>query len=80
MSLVHLHLSRFGTLLFLGHALVVSAATNAVTEATQKSRLPCDPQIAKTLVARKTPVAPTIDGKLEESVWSHATVSQSHFG
>jgi len=76
MSLVHLHLSRFGTLLFLGHALVVSAATNAVTEATQKSRLPCDPQIAKTLVARKTSVAPTIDGKLEESVWSHATVSQ----
>ena len=76
MSLVHLNLSRLGAFLLLGSTLLVSAATNTVTEATQKSRLPCDPQIAKTLVARKTTVAPKIDGQLEKAVWSQAPVSQ----
>jgi len=76
MSLVHPNLSRLGAFLLLGSSLLVSAATNAVTEATLKSRLPCDPQIAKTLVARKTSVAPKIDGQLEKAVWSQAPVSQ----
>jgi hypothetical protein len=75
MSLVHPNLSRLGAFLLLVSTLLVSAATNAVTEASQKSRLPCDPQIAKTLVARKTTVAPKIDGQLEQEVWSQAPVS-----
>ena len=47
-----------------------------MSEAPQRSKLPCDPQVAKTLVARKTSAAPVIDGKLEESVWSQAVVSE----
>ena len=59
-----------------GSNLTVAAATNTVSEAPQRSKLPCDPQVAKTLVARKTSAAPVIDGKLEESVWSQAVVSE----
>ena len=59
-----------------GSTLTVAAATNTVSEAPQRSKLPCDPQVAKTLVARKTSAAPVIDGKLEESVWSQAVVSE----
>lgn len=76
MSRVHPEFLRLGAPLVLGSSLLVSAATNTVTEATQKSRLPCDPQIAKTLVARRTTVAPKIDGQAEAAVWSQAPVSQ----
>ena len=62
--------------ILLGTSLTLSAATNTAAVAASRAKLPCDPQAAKTLVARKTPVAPVIDGKLEDSVWSKAVVSE----
>lgn len=60
----------------LASTLCLAAATNTVSEASGKSRLPCDPQAAKTVIARPTRVAPKIDGVLEEAVWSQAVVSE----
>ncbi len=70
------HLRHLRALVALGVSFHLAAATNSVSETAQRSKLPCDPQVAKLLVARKTPVAPIIDGKLEDSVWSQAVVSE----
>ena len=67
---------RLGLILALILPLTSAAATNTVVEASQKSRLPCDPQTARSLTARRTAVAPIIDGQLEKEVWSKAAVSE----
>lgn len=67
---------RLGLILALSLPLSAAVATNTVVEASQKSHLPCDPQTTRSLTARRTAVAPIIDGQLEKEVWSKAAVSE----
>lgn len=69
-------LRRLILVALVGPALAFAADTNPVAPASLKSRLPCDPDAARKIVARPTRVAPKIDGVLEESVWSQAEVSE----